>query len=353
MKKYIDLEDMVNVNCSNVLDIIQKNGAVSRKEITDISGLSWGGMTKIVNKLLENEYITEEKLKNTSSSGRTPGVLTVNTKKNFVVGLDVNKTGLKAIVTDLTGKILKSYGAPVSASEKDSLLEEICDFTARVFSDFEKGIIVSMGVAMQGVVDSKRGISVKFPKTDNWDNVPVKEFLEEKFGVNVFVEHDPDCLLYSQMKDGQKENAVLFRMDRSIGMAAAIGGRIIKGKGIFEIAHSIVVPGGAECSCGMRGCLEAYIRPCVCEGKLDTVAVDRLMMPLAVTVRNMSAVFNADRFILTGSLAEYHNLFKDKLYNALEDVGSDVKPEFLPLEDYAVKGAALIAVNKTINSLLM
>ena len=61
MKKYINLEDMTNTYCSNILDVIQKSGTVSRRQITDLTGLSWGGMTKIVNKLLENGYFVEKK----------------------------------------------------------------------------------------------------------------------------------------------------------------------------------------------------------------------------------------------------------------------------------------------------
>ena len=57
MKKYMDLEDMSKVNCSSVLNVIREAKEVSRKEISDITGLSWGGMTKIVNKLFEKGYI--------------------------------------------------------------------------------------------------------------------------------------------------------------------------------------------------------------------------------------------------------------------------------------------------------
>ena len=59
MKKYMDLEDMSKVNCSSVLNVIREAKEVSRKEISDITGLSWGGMTKIVNKLFEKGYIEE------------------------------------------------------------------------------------------------------------------------------------------------------------------------------------------------------------------------------------------------------------------------------------------------------
>ena len=93
-------------------------------------------------------------------------------------------------------------------------------------------------------MDYKNGISVKFPGISHWENVPVKSILEEKFGVSVYTEHDPDCLLYSFMEYETDENILLFRIDKSIGMAAAVGGRIIKGQGVLEIAHNTVIPNG-------------------------------------------------------------------------------------------------------------
>ena len=72
MKKYMDLEDMSKVNCSSVLNVIREAKEVSRKEISDITGLSWGGMTKIVNKLFEKGYIEEGKSAVSTGVGRTP-----------------------------------------------------------------------------------------------------------------------------------------------------------------------------------------------------------------------------------------------------------------------------------------
>ena len=61
MKKFIDLDDMVNANSAYVLNLIYTSGGISRREISEKSGLSWGGTTKIVNRLLENGYVREEK----------------------------------------------------------------------------------------------------------------------------------------------------------------------------------------------------------------------------------------------------------------------------------------------------
>lgn len=352
MKKYIDIEDMVNVNCSNVLDIIQKSGTVSRKGITELSGLSWGGMTKIVNKLLEKGYIIEKK-SDSLAAGRTPGNLSINKSKNFVIGLDINKTGLNAIVTDLTGEVLKNYNEVVLAKDRQSFINEITEFLEKVFNDFEKDVIVSVGVALQGVMDYKNGISVKFPGISDWENVPLKSILEEKFGVSVYIEHDPDCLLYSFMEYETDDNIILFRIDKSIGMAASVGGRIIKGQGVLEIAHNIVVPNGKKCSCGNNGCLQSYISPCFDGEELNLNGVEELIIPLAFTIKNMSNIFNAHRIILTGNLIKYKDMFDGKLLSALKENNVTATLQFSELSDRAVKGAALRAINKSINSLFI
>lgn len=353
MKTYIDLEDMANLNCSKVLDIIQKNGELSRKQISELTGLSWGGMTKIVNKLIESGYIVEDKISSSAKAGRTPSFLSVNTHKNFVMGLDINQTGLNAIVMNLKGEILKSYSKSPNLKCTAELLNDITKFTSEIFDEFEEKAIISIGIAMQGIVDNEKGISVKFPAIKGWENVDLKNILEEKFGVDVFIEHDPDCILYPYTLNNKIENLLLLRIDKSIGMAVAMKGKIIKGKGIFEIAHSIVVPGGKKCSCGNSGCLEAYLSPCIENDRIIPENVAEFITPLSVSLYNLAGIFNIDKFIITGKLAESKALFKDKLKNELKALNQSFEPEFIELSECAVQGAALIAISKSINSLLI
>ena len=353
MKKYLALDDMVNANCATVLDIIQKKGTVSRKEITEISELSWGGMTKIVNKLLEKSYIIETKSDKGTTSGRTPCVLSVNTAKNFIIGLDINLTGLNAVVINMAGTVLKQISAPAPPQKYDEFLSGIIDFISKIFNQFEENSILSIGIAMQGTVDHKNGISVKFPDIENWENVPLKYILEKTFKINVFVEHDPDCLLFPHLKYDKKENIVLLRLDKSIGMAVALYGKTVNGEGIFEIAHNIVIPDGKPCSCGQRGCLQAYISPCMDGNNVNENETKNLITPLAITIKNLSNILCSDHVILTGALMKQKHLFKQQLNCRLKELACHIPVEFSEIEGCAERGAALIALNKSINSLII
>ena len=343
---------MTNTNCSTVLNIIQKSGSISRKGITELTGLSWGGMTKIVNKLLENDYIIEEKQAPSSKSGRIPSYISVNNQKNFVIGLDINKTGFKAVVMNLSGEILRKYSSPAYLKNKAETLTEIISFTENIFSDFEKGKIIAIGVAMQGIVDSKNGISVKFPDIADWRSVPIKDILKERFGVNVFVEHDPDCLLYPHIEN-KNENIILLRIDKSIGMAVSVKGKILKDNGILEIAHNIAVLNGKKCSCGLYGCIEAYVSPCLEKQTPDKNAVDEFIPVLSVTIKNLTNIFNAEKVILTGDLIKHGELFKDILFDNLKGLKCLSEVVFSSDEDFAVLGASLIAIHKSINSITL
>ena len=277
--------------------------------------------------------------------------MSINTEKNFIIGFDLNQTGLTAVVMNLAGEITDRFSAPASFSSRGELEEKTVCFLSEIFKKYEPDSIIAVGVAMQGIVDNKNGICERsFPGIKS-EIIPIKEILEENFKVKVFVEHDPDCILYSHLDKEEKENAVLLRIDKGIGMAVSIAGKIIKGRGIFEIEHNCVIPDGIQCSCGAKGCLRAYLRNCFDENKIIPDKLSEFAFPLAVTLKNLSNIFNADRIIITGELVEKKEYFEKEIAQFSEKYNNKAKIEYAPLSDFAVRGAGLIAIKKTIASL--
>ena len=354
MKKYIGLEEMSNVNCASVLNVIRNCGEVSRKQITDITGLSWGGMTKIVNKLFENGYIEEDKSEKAVAHGRTPNVIRICKDKHYVIGLDINREGVIAHVMNLAGETIKEHISEFSATNKEQLLKSILDFVRDIVNEFKEKKILAIGMAMQGVLDAERGVSVKFPYCPDWDNVPLRDIMEEEFGIEVFMEHDPNCILYSSLYEEESDNILLLRMGSSVGMAVSINGEIIRGTGLLEVAHTVVVPNGKDCKCGQKGCLEAYVSSCFDNKEFMPQALPEIMDPLAIFMSNMVRIFNSDMIIITGRLARYHFEFSQELLNKFDQYcEGKVKVNFLEGTERAVHGAALIAVQGAIDKLKM
>ncbi len=352
LKKYIGLEEMSNGNCASVLEVIRNCGEVSRKQISDITGLSWGGMTKIVNKLFEHGYIVEDKSENATGIGRIPNVIRINRHQNVVIGLDINRMGFRAYVMNLAGDILEEYAEEESYDRKEILLQAILRFIRQAVEEHKEKKILAIGIAMQGILDVEHGISMKFPRCPDWKDVPVKEILEREFGVDVFVEHDPNCMLYAVMNEEESENIMLLRLDSSVGMAVSINGTILRGNGLLEVAHSIVVPDGKVCRCGQRGCLETYISSCLVKGKLQEGSLPDMITPMAIFMNNMVQMFHLEKIVLTGRLIDYHKQFENDLMEQFRKYcNKEVGIEFVEEAEHAVHGAALIAVQGAMKKL--
>lgn len=121
--------------------------------------------------------------------------------------------------------------------------------------------IRGIGVGCPGPLDLDKGIIKEAPNL-GWVNVPVKPYLEKRFGCPVVIANDVDAGVYGESQFGAARNArcVLGVFPGTgIGGGCVYMGEIIRGKesSCMEIGHVQVLPDGPVCGCGLRGCLEA------------------------------------------------------------------------------------------------
>lgn len=294
-------------------------------------------------------YIIERK-SDARGCGRTPGVLEINAADNYVLGMDVNDTGLTACVMDLRGETLSRHSAPADFSSPKALMQSIFAFSDSALAAHTGKRILAIGVSMQGELDPARGVSLRLPQCPGWKNVPIRAALSAYFGTDVYVAHDPDCMLYNYIETRGGKNVALIRLDKSAGLAAAINGRIVQGSGTMEIAHMIVDPLGPACSCGARGCLDAYLTACA----RGEAPVSALVTPLATSAHNVIRLFNPETLVLSGELMEKSSLFYGEFINTLRNFfGTGIETKLAAICDAsaAMRGAALIAIEGTIAAL--
>lgn len=124
------------------------------------------------------------------------------------------------------------------------------------------GQLVAIGVSFGGPVDAKRGLVRLSHHVPGWENTPLRDQLQAEFGVPVAVDNDANVAALGEWTLGAGQGcASLLYVTVSTGIG---GGWILSGKvysgadGMAgEIGHIVVRPGGLDCVCGKRGCLEA------------------------------------------------------------------------------------------------
>ena len=349
MKQFVGQNTMRRVNCANMLELIRTCGPMTRRQIEAATGLSWGGVTNVVNRLISAGYVVERKASPGASGGRTPGALEVNGGDYWTLGLDVNDTGLSACLLNLKGEMIAEFAAQADFSHPDALLAGIYALIERILAQYASRKILAISISMQGEVDGRTGLSIRLPQCPGWENVPLKAIMEDRFGLETIIAHDPDCMLNFYLSRSEEQNVVLLRLDRSVGMAAALHGKILYGSGMWEAAHMIVEPDGPLCRCGRRGCLETYVKACGMGGEVSRTALRQLARPLASAVVTLVRLLRPETLILCGELMKYQEHFGAYFTEAAGENGVEIRT--VADARSAMEGAALLAARQAIRSI--
>ncbi|MEU3494715.1 ROK family protein [Kitasatospora cineracea] len=182
-----------------------------------------------------------------------------------VIALDVGGTGMKAALVAQDGSVLFEARRPTGREHgPDAVVATILDFAADLAQEGRTrfgAAPLAAGVAVPGTIDEKNGIAV-FSANLGWRDLPMRKLLGERLGgIPVALGHDVRSggLAEGRIGAGQGVSRFLF-IALGTGIAGAIGidGSIEAGAHGYggEIGHVVVRPGGPQCGCGARGCLE-------------------------------------------------------------------------------------------------
>jgi glucokinase len=122
--------------------------------------------------------------------------------------------------------------------------------------------LVGVGVGCAGPVNPFTG-TIHNPFTlPGWEDANPVRVLEETFSVPAYLENDADAAVLGEAHAGSARSfreVVMLTFGTGVGGGALVGGRLYRGMNGEhpEIGHILVEPGGPECYCGARGCLES------------------------------------------------------------------------------------------------
>lgn len=184
---------------------------------------------------------------------------------NYYIGIDVGGTFVKAGIVDENGNIVAD-GKIASECNKggNKLAENAATLVMRLLekSGISKDQIVGAGMGFPGFIDSKNGIVV-YSNNVRLSDFPVVEIMQAKLGLKVKVANDANvAALGEKMFGAGKEynDMVMITLGTGVGAGIIIDGKLFEGNRSAgaEIGHMLLVHGGEQCTCGRKGCFEAY-----------------------------------------------------------------------------------------------
>jgi glucokinase len=185
-------------------------------------------------------------------------------KEAVFLGIDLGGTNIgTAAVRD--GKVLAHHKTKTQANKGPRVVIERIEKTVHKVAqklNCLPGDFQALCVGAPGAVELETGMVNDAPNLD-WIDVPLGDTLEKKLGIPVFVDNDVNAGVIGEYVHGAGrgfEHMVGVFVGTGIGGGVIINGEMhYGGRGSAgEIGHMVIVPGGRTCSCGKKGCVEAY-----------------------------------------------------------------------------------------------
>ena len=177
-----------------------------------------------------------------------------------VLAVDVGGTKMAAAVVDAAGRVLSSATTPTPAeTDGEAVLAAVLDAVRRAGPDGA----LACGVGCAGPM-APGGVTVSPLNIPGWRDFPLRERLTAELGLPVAVDNDAKALARGESWKGAGAGVPSFLamvVSTGVGGGLVVDHRLLDGASgnAGHVGHVVVVPGGAPCPCGSRGCLEAEI----------------------------------------------------------------------------------------------
>lgn len=315
-------------NQQKVLNMIYKAGAISRVEIAEQTNLTQQTITNIVRRLLEEKLVIE--CESTSSNvGRKPIDISINSRCLYAVGVEVTVRKIYGVLIDFDKKILAEESISVdsflNAEHTLSCVVNIIDslLSGNNYPERVKGI----GISIEGIVDKTSGIVLKASDL-HWENFGLKEELESRYVLPVYIENDVNVIALVENLEGllkDSQNNIVIKLDQGIGSAIVFNKILYTGSTQVagELGHYKCCYGeeAIPCHCGGKGCLttvasikalekslgidfDEIIERLKSEDEYVKQKVEKIGRTIGDALSNIITFFNPDEILFTGKFVE-------------------------------------------------
>src|SRR5499427_10505745 len=276
-----------------VLDVIRRQGRISRREIVELVSLSPQTVANITNDLQAIGLIVARRLKGAKSRGQPPIAFELNPNAGNSIGISLEPGRISAGLVNLVGEILVRQKNDIDTHDQRRVLATVIGLIRELRrrpAAAER--LWGIGVALPGPL-VKTDISFVGPTTlEGWSDLSVLDELRDAARLQVFYSVDSVAAALGETLFGvARALDNFFYMHFGLGL----GGTLVVNRSAYrgasgnatEIGHVPAVPGGKSCYCGNAGCLERYLSlQSLAEALGVSEAPDRDALIIAALERN-------------------------------------------------------------------
>lgn len=217
-----------------ILEVIRKNGPISRTDISKITELNIVTVSNYVNHYIKKGLVLEGEL-DESTGGRKPVLVELNPKAGYIVGVGLNMMSTVAVLVDLEINVIAELKRDRSPENSETVIENMVDMAAEIIAkaEIDKNKIVGVGVGVPGIID-ERGRTIRWPQSLGEKDLSVclsiKDTFEKRLNIPTFVENDANAAVLGEKWLGlDRDVRHMIYMFSGVGCGVLINGEIYRG----------------------------------------------------------------------------------------------------------------------------
>ncbi len=217
-----------------ILEVIRKNGPISRTDISKITELNIVTVSNYVNHYIKKGLVVEGEL-DESTGGRKPVLVELNPKAGYIVGVGLNMLSTVGVLVDLEINVIAEVKRERNPENSETVIENMVDMAQEIIekAEIDRSKIVGVGVGVPGIID-ERGRTIRWPQSLGERDVNVclsiKDTFERRLNIPTFVENDANAAVLGEKWLGlDRDVRHMLYMFSGVGCGILINGEIYRG----------------------------------------------------------------------------------------------------------------------------
>ena len=180
------------------------------------------------------------------------------------LGIDLGGTNVAAAVVDRDGTILGKVSLPTPRTGAEAVADQMAAASraAAGKGGVWLGQAGSGGIGSPRTIEPEQGL-IRFWSNLNFVDVPLGGLMEARLHKKIYLENDANAAALGEYAAGAgkgSQSMVAITLGTGVGGGAVLNGKLYTGFNYagMEVGHFVIEYGGRLCTCGRKGCFEAY-----------------------------------------------------------------------------------------------
>lgn len=354
-------------NRNQIFRYLCKNENISNPEIAYALKISIPTVTQNTRELIERGLVRETGELQSTGGRRAKGLSVIKDAK-LAVGLDITKSHIGLLLTNLVGEILKYERITMPYERGKEYYHKVRDRMEQFLgeSDMDRSRILGIGISFPGIVNLEQK-KITYSHILGLESLSFEE-LSENFDYPCLFLNDANAGAFAEgLGAAENERFFYLSLSNSVGGAVYADKDLIQGKEFRcgEVGHMTLVPDGRRCYCGKKGCVDAYCSAKIlgnaANGKLEQF-FEKLRKKeesarelweeytnyLAVAVNNIHMVLDCD-VILGGYVGSFTGPYIEDIWKKIHEINTfEETVPFIRAGTHKIETSALGAAWKVI-----